>query len=172
MTGASRVKAYRIRPVALGDRAGLTRFYADLSPDSLEARFHGATPGIGDGTAGYFCGPDHEHREGLVAEATSTHGRVIVGHLCVEPIRPGEAEMAIAVADGWQHRGLGRAMLTEAMAWARGHGITRLRASIRSSNGAMVGLVRAMGAPVSLSSGDAGVIDATIDLRRPLPYAA
>ena len=172
MAGASRRKSYRIRPVAPGDRAGLTRFYADLSPDSLEARFHGATPGIGDRTAGYFCGPDHEHREGLVAVARSTDGPVIVGHVCVEPIVPGEAEMAIAVADAWQHRGLGRNLLSEAMAWAGQHGVTELRASIRSSNGAMLGLVRTMGAPVNVSSGDAGVIDATIDLRQPLPHAA
>ncbi len=80
--------------------------------------------------------------------------------------------MAIAVADAWQHRGLGRNLLSEAMAWAGQHGVTELRASIRSSNGAMLGLVRTMRAPVNVSSGDAGVIDATIDLRLPLPHAA
>src|SRR6185369_17993181 len=56
--------ACRIRPIAPGDREALARFYGDLSFDSRESRFHGASPGIGDGMARFFCGPDHEHREG------------------------------------------------------------------------------------------------------------
>ena len=163
----------RIRPIAPGDRDGLTRFYAALSPDSLEARFHGATPGIGDRTARFFCGPDHEHREGLVAESVDEDGTpVIVGHVCLEPIRPGRAEMAIAVADRWQRQGLGRAMLSRAIAWAKDHGVTELGASIRGSNGAMLGLVRSTGMPVTVDDGDGGVLDAIIDLGAPLPHAA
>jgi GNAT superfamily N-acetyltransferase len=164
---------WRIRPIAPGDRDGLRGFYADLSPDSLEARFHGATPGIGDGTARFFCGPDHEHREGFVAEIADADGQsVIVGHACLEPISARQAEMAIAVADRWQHHGLGRAMLSRAITWARDHGLTELSASIRSSNGAMIGLVRSMGMPVTVDDGDGGVIDAIIELGVPLPHAA
>ena len=155
-----------------GDRDGLTRFYADLSQDSREARFHGATPGIGGGVARYFCHADHEHREGLVAESVDAGGRpVIVGHICLEPGRHGETEMAIAIADRWQHHGLGRAMLSRAIGWARGHGITELRATIRWSNGAMMGLIRSMGLPVTFVNGDS-VVDAVVDLRVPLTHAA
>jgi len=173
MSAASKNLAWLIRPIAPGDRDGLTRFYAALSPDSLEARFHGATPGIGEGTAGFFCGPDHVHREGLVAESLDEQGEpVIVGHVCLEPIRPGRAEMAIAVADRWQHHGLGRAMLSRAIAWAKDHGVTELGASIRGSNGAMIGLVRSTGLPVTVDDGDGGVLDAVIDLGVPMPHAA
>lgn len=173
MHAASQNLCCRIRPITPADRDGLTRFYAALSPDSLEARFHGATPGIGEGTARFFCGPDHVHREGLVAEGLDEHGQhVIVGHVCLEPIRPGRAEMAIAVADRWQHHGLGRAMLSRAIDWAKDHGVTELGASIRGSNGAMIGLVRCMGLPVTVDDGAGGVIDATIELGVPLPHAA
>ncbi len=165
--------SYRIRPIARSDRDGLTRFYADLSPDSREARFHGAAPGIGDGTARFFCGPDHEHREGLVAESTDADGRrIIVGHVCLEPIGAGQAEMAIAIADSWQHLGLGRAMLFRAIAWARGHDVARLSASIRWSNGAMIGLIRSTGLPVTVDDGGGGVVDAIIDVGVPVPDAA
>jgi GNAT superfamily N-acetyltransferase len=165
--------SYRIRPIARSDRDGLIRFYADLSPDSREARFHGAAPGIGDGTARFFCGPDHEHREGLVAESTDADGRgIIVGHVCLEPIDVGQAEMAIAIADSWQHLGLGRAMLSRAIAWARGHDVARLSASIRWSNGAMIGLIRSMGLPVTVDDRGGGVVDAIIDVRAPVPHAA
>ena len=164
---------YRIRRIAPGDHDELMRFYANLSTDSLEARFHGAVPGIGDRTARFFCGPDHEHREGLVAEATDARGRpMIVGHLCLEPTSPGKAEMAIAVADALQRHGLGRAMLLGAVSWAQDHGVATLSASIRGSNGAMLGLIRSMGLPVTAGDADAGVINAVIDLGVPLPNVA
>jgi acetyltransferase len=173
MTGASFPGPYHIRPIASSDRDGLTRFYASLSRDSLEARFHGAMPGIGDATARFFCGPDHEHREGLVAEATDADGRpIIVGHVCLEPIHACETEMAIAVADSWQRRGLGRALLSCAIAWAQDRGVAALSASIRWSNGAMIGLIRSMGLPVTIGNANGGVVDATIDLGVPLPRAA
>ena len=173
MTSSSLAGPVRIRPIGPDDRDGLTRFYGSLSADSMEARFHGAMPGIGDGTARFFCGPDHEHREGLVAEVADAEGRpAIVGHVCLEPTRTGGAEMAIAIADGWQHHGLGRAMLGRAIAWARGHGVAQLRASVRMSNGAMIGLIRSLGLRVAFDGGDAGVIDAVIDLELPLPDVA
>ena len=163
----------RIRPIAPSDRDGLTRFYAELSRDSLEARFHGASRGIGDDTAHTFCGPDHEHREGLVAECTDGDDRrTIVGHVCLEPIRTGEVEMAIAIADCWQHHGLGHAMLEQAIAWAHDHGVAELSASIRWSNGAMTGLVRSLSLPVTFVDGEGGVMDTIIDVRVPMPHAA
>jgi GNAT superfamily N-acetyltransferase len=130
-------------------------------------------PGIGDGTARFFCGPDHVHREGLVAVSVDERGQlIIVGHVCLEPVSPGRSEMAIAVSDRCQHRGLGRAMLTRAITWAQDHGVTELGASIRGSNGAMIGLIRSMGLPVTLDDGDGGVVDAVIDVGARLPHAA
>jgi GNAT superfamily N-acetyltransferase len=151
-----------IRPIRPDDRAALGRFYESLSPDSLNHRFHGACRGIGDRAAGQFCGPDHDHREGLVAvvgPAGTTASR-IVGHLCLEPSQPGELEMAIAVADDFQRQGIGRALLVAAIDWARGHGIDRLRASMRWSNGAITSLVRSAGAPVTWHTPPGGGLEA------------
>src|SRR5215471_7739488 len=99
-------RTYRIRAISPADREALVRFYAGLSPESRQARFHGTAPQVGGPVATYFCGSDHDHREGLVAEAFDEEGELaIIGHLCLEPLEPGVAEMAIAVADGWQRRG-------------------------------------------------------------------
>jgi acetyltransferase len=155
----------RIRPIAPGDRDVVRRFYGDLSADSLEARFLGATPGIAEATARFFCGPDHEHREGLVAEALDdSRTSTIVGHLCLEPSPDGRVEMAIAVADAWQRRGIGRELLLTAIDWAGAHGICALDASTRWSNTAILGLVRSIGLPVRFGPVDGGIIDLTIDL--------
>ena len=64
--------------------------------------------------------------EGIVAIVTGDTGRpVVIGHLCLEPSTPGEVEMAIAVADAWHRRGVGRALLAAGIAWARRHGLAR-----------------------------------------------
>jgi acetyltransferase len=167
MTKPVTVASAHIRPIQDVDRDALTAFYAALSPDSLEARFHGAA-GMGGGVARYLCGPDHDHREGIVAEVIGADGRpLIIGHVCIEPTRAGEGEMAIAVADAWQRRGIGRRLLAEAIVWARAHGFVRLVASVRLGNSAILGLIRSTDRTVSLGDCDGGVMDATIDLREP-----
>jgi GNAT superfamily N-acetyltransferase len=166
MTDVLTLGTPRIRPIDDGDRDALTAFYAALSPDSFAARFHGAAQGIGGRAAGYMCGPDHDHREGIVAEVMDEGGRpTIVGHLCIEPIAPREGEMAIAVADAWQRRGVGRRLLAEAVVWARAHGFEVLIASVRLGNSAILGLIRSTDRVVTLGECDSGVLDAVIHLR-------
>ena len=123
----------RIRPIAPGDREELARFYADLSLDSLEARFHGASRGIGDGMARFFCGPDHEHREGLVAECTDAVGRTEDRR----PRLPG-ADPRGRGRDGDRHRrrlAAPRAGSRDARAGrSHGHAATASRSSARRSD--------------------------------------
>ncbi len=108
-----------------------------------------------------------------MGETTDVHGRaLLIGHLCLEPTSSDEAEVAIVVSDAWQRRGVGRAMIGEAIRWAEAHGIDRLVASMRSGNTAMTGLIRSLGYPVTLGIADCGVDDVLIDLRRPMPHAA
>jgi GNAT superfamily N-acetyltransferase len=163
-----------IRPIEPDDRAALSRFYEGLSPDSLNRRFHGACRGIADTAACLFCGPDHEHREGIVAVQPSDDGSEprIVGHLCLEPSGSGELEMAVAVADDVQHQGLGRALLAAAIVWAQGHKIGRLRASMRCSNGAIISLVRGTGYPVTWTTSRGGGLEAIIEVGSAVHTAA
>jgi acetyltransferase len=155
----------RMRPIDDADRDALTAFYAALSPESFEARFHGAARGIGGRAAGYMCGPDHDHREGIVAQVIGEDGRsTIIGHVCIEPIGSGDGEMAIAVSDAWQRQGIGRGLLTEAVVWARAHGFRRLVASVRLGNGGILGLIRSTDRRVTLGECDGGVLDAAIEL--------
>lgn len=166
----------RIRAIRPGDSDALAAFYRSLSPDASEARFMGAAPQFGPLIADYFCGPDHHHREGLVAEALDPSGRMIlVGHLCLEPVTADVAEMAIAVADGWRRHGIGRRLLLAAVDWARANGVPSLAASMRSSNGAVLALVRSIGCRLEYDAIDAvgaGTIDVLIDVAGPVPVAA
>ena len=173
-----------IRAIRPTDVIDLERFYADLSEDSRSARFHGGTRGIEDDAARSFCGPDHAHREGLVAVIRegasdprpdlrpSPASERIVGHLCLEPGLRGEVEMAVAVADAWQHHGVGRALLAAAIAWAEANRIERLRAEIRWSNPAILRLLRSAARPLTLAATDDGDLEARLDVRGPVPAAA
>lgn len=163
-----------VRPIGPDDHDALGTFYAGLSDESLWSRFHGVAHGISDGTATVFCGPDHEHREGFVAIAGTDRRSApeIVGHLCLEPVAPDEVEMAVAVADRWQGRGVGRALLATAIAWARGHHVARLQASMLTTNSAILGLLRSAELPTRISAPRAGVVTATLDLPPVLSTAA
>ena len=162
-----------VRSIAPADHEALADFYAGLSEDVRTARFHGASAGIADRLTDVFCGPDHVHREGLVAEAVGVTGPpLIIGHLCLEPVSDIEVEMAIAVTDAWQHQGVGRSLLRDAIAWARAHRIARMVASMRWSDPAILGLVRSSGCPMTFTGRDEGVLDAVLDVGPPAVRAA
>lgn len=163
----------RIRPIRPSDLGHLERFYAGLSPDSLNARFHGASRGIADRAARGFCGPDHAHREGLVAVVRGEHAQeAIVGHLCLEPTPEGDLEMAVAVADAWQRHGIGRALLSSALRWAAARGVDRVRAQIRWSNPAIAALLRTVEHPLTMAATDDGDLEAIITVGGGMPLAA
>lgn len=169
----SAMPSVAIRSVQTHDRTELARFYAALSGDSRYARFLSATSGITDGAAATFCGPDHEHREGLVATYAGPDGADrIVGHLCLDPVGDGTFEMAVAVADIWRGRGIGRRLLDDAITWARRHGIVRLRATMLATNTPVIALIRATGCRVVLCEPDGGVIEASIEIGSPVDAAA
>jgi acetyltransferase len=162
-----------IRAIRGADVRPLERFYADLSPDSIDARFHGAMHGIGDRTARSFCGPDHVHREGLVAVDQELDGaEVVIGHLCLEPTPEGDVEMAVAVADPWQHHGIGRALVMSGIDWAEAHGFGHVRAAIQWSNPAILGLLRSIGRPMTVRCDLDSELEALIDITGELPAAA
>jgi hypothetical protein len=57
----------------------------------------------------------------------------------------GEAEFALTVADAWQHRGLGPALMQHLRRHARRHGVSRLVGDVLRTNPAMLRLGRRMG---------------------------
>ena len=88
----------------------------------------------------------------------------IVGHLCVEPDGADTAEVAIAVADEFQHRGIGRRLMAAGAAWARRERIARFTATMLASNAPIHRLLVGLGLPTRLRYVGGGVAEITIDL--------
>lgn len=155
----------RVRGIGPGDHDALREFYAGLSEASRRTRFLGPTEGIGDRQSTYFCCPDHAHREGLVAlvEPASRPER-IVGHVCIEPDGPGSAEVAVAVADEMQGRGIGRSLVDAAVAWARRDGFRTLTTTMLAGNPAIQRLLTGLGLPSVARPIGGGLIEVRIDL--------
>jgi GNAT superfamily N-acetyltransferase len=164
----------RIRRIRATDQGALADFYAGLSPDSRRLRFFSAGSGLGATAASTFCHPDHAHEEGFVIVAEPSEGALaagsigprIVAHLCLEPTRDGDLEMAVAVADAFQRQGLGQRLLRAATAWAREHGFRRLKATILVDNVPMLRLLEATEGRVELDTPRDGVVAATVELVR------
>jgi len=158
----------RIRPIRPADGDALERFYENLSPESRWARFFGGTAGLSHEQASSFCTPDHHHREGFVAEIPAV-GRglpQVVGHLCLEPDGARAAEVAIAVSDAFQGRGIGRRLMSAGLEWASREGIETLTATMREGNIAIRRLLTGLGLPVTCRPIGSSVLAVTIDVRR------
>jgi len=156
----------RVRAIRSTDSAALKRFYGELSNESRRARFLHASAGPSPTQCSVFCTTDHDHREGFVAIVDNDRGddELIVGHLCLEPDRSDAAEVAIAVAEEFQHQGIGGLLLNEGIAWARRERVARLTATMFAGNTAIHRLLVGAGLPAREKYIGAGVTEITIDV--------
>jgi acetyltransferase len=164
--GGAMDELVEIRRIRAADADALRGFYETLSADSRVARFMGASRGLSPAQADAFCHADHEGREGFVAIARDETGGPtrVIGHLCFEPDGPGRAEVAIAVADAFRRRGIGRRLLAAGVDWARATGIRRLTATMLATNTPILRLLGGLGLEYRVRYLDGNVAAMAIDL--------
>ena len=124
-----------IRPIERSDAAGLSAFYAGLSPESRRRRFLGAVVTVDPALIAQFVMPD-EGIVGVLREPGRDDG-AIVAHASVQADRSGGAEVAFAVADELQGRGLGSALVDAAIRMAGERGFSHASASLYADNAPM-----------------------------------
>jgi len=151
-------RGVRIRRTRAADAPELGRFYVELSDESRRRRFLGFTRGLTEAQADRLC------RHGFVATVPSGSAERIVGHLSLEPIEPHVEEVAVAVADEWQHLGIGRALYAAALQSAESRGVRRLEATMFAYNAPIRRLLTGAGRPYRISSDELGTLNLTIDL--------
>src|SRR6202171_353324 len=138
-----------VRPIRPDDEADLARFFTDLSIESRVFRFFAAIAHA-EVLAKKLVDVDYSSRYGIVA--TAGHDRTLVGHAMYAETGPRKAELALAVADEYQGRGLGTILLGQLAEAAAAAGIDVLEAIVRPENHRMLNVLRESGFPVSARS--------------------
>jgi RimJ/RimL family protein N-acetyltransferase len=138
-----------IRPIRRDDVARTITFLDELSPPSKHFLFLGGISRLSDAELTRLCDPDYAHDMAYVAvamdpAAPGTERQVGVCRYAGTDTEAG-AEISVAVADDWQHRGLGKLLLRRLIDHARAHGVRRLYSMDAAANEPMRRLAREVG---------------------------
>jgi GNAT superfamily N-acetyltransferase len=133
------VKVDVVRP---GDGPALQRMFADCSQETIVHRFFAPLRQLPDRyLAGALTGPPRRHDALVLRYGDGLHVAGLAS-LVTEPGSGGlDAELGVLLADAWQGRGLGRALVEELLQRARERGVERVTASVLPGR---TGLLRAL----------------------------
>ncbi len=128
-----------VRPLEHGDVRTVVAVFEQLSDASRRARFNGAKPCLSRADLRELAAVDDRHHA-LIAYVEGNPIPVAIARL----VREGRdsAEIAFAVADAYQHRGIGSALTAELLGDARAAGIRQITALTSSDNRAALALLR------------------------------
>jgi acetyl coenzyme A synthetase (ADP forming)-like protein len=140
----------RVRPVTPDDEPSIATFLEGLSEQSRLLRFFSAGANL-RGQAHRFADVDGVSAYGLVA--TLGAAGEIVGHAGYVCDGHEAAEVAFAIADAVQGRGLATTLLAHLAAHASAQQITTFTAVTRPDNHGMIEVFRESGFPVEVRSG-------------------
>ena len=135
----------RLRPPDAADRDGLLAFFSGLTRESLFMRFHGLRE-VEPGLVEPLIAPDWSERGSLLGWLDGEGGDRVVAVASYHRLPEStNAEMAFAVADTEQGRGIGTRLLEQIAARARSAGIDHFVVEVMASNAAALSVFGAAG---------------------------
>ncbi len=137
----------RLRPIAPEDEPLLHEALAAMSERSVYLRFFSPIKRLSDALAHRLAVVDYSDRFALVAAVRRPNGKERVAGVARYDRARGTdvAEVAVAVIDEFQRRGLGGLLLAELARVAHRHGIKAFTLIVLPENREMLGLLRKMG---------------------------
>jgi nucleotide-binding universal stress UspA family protein/L-amino acid N-acyltransferase YncA len=151
-----------LRPIAPEDKPLLAAIFERLSEESRYRRFFTTKNELSPAELDYFVDIDHQDHEAIIAVDPSSGEGLGVARYIRSNEDAEAAEVAVTVADDWQRRGLGRALLDRLTYRARREGVRRFSALVQSDNPASLGLLAGVGGTQRRL--DAGVVELLIEL--------
>lgn len=139
----------RVRAIRPDDKERLLRHFHRLSPESVHFRFFGAKTDLSVEELRKYTEPDFVTHVGLVAVRIEAGEEEVIG--VARYFRSEDAgdvhsaEFATAVADPWQGRGVGTALLEHLAHIAARAGVTMFRADVLADNTRMIEMLRKSG---------------------------
>ena len=155
----------KLRPIRPEDADLERAFVAGMSELSRYRRFMQHLPALTPQMLARFTQVDYDRELALIALAVDASGEAIVGvaRYVANPDHE-SAEYAIAVADSWHGRGLGRALMEALIGCARKRGFRRLMGVVLGSNAPMLALCHKLGFVAQHDPDDPDQIIVTLDL--------
>ena len=151
----------RIRAIRPDDKPRLLDHFQRLSQGSVYFRFFGVKKRLTDEELRRFTEPDFIHHVGLVATLREGEAERIIGVGRYMMHDTGHrAEVAFAVADEYQGRGIGTLLLEHLAPLARANGITEFEADVLGENNKMLEVFAKSGF-VARRSVEGGVVHVT-----------
>ena len=155
-----------IWPLLPTDDRTLREGFRRLSPESRQRRFLAPLSDLDEAMIQRLVGDvDGLHHIALVLVVLPPGGLeqpVGIARLVQDPSDPATADIAVTVADQWQGRGVGAA-LVRALMQRRPHDLRRIRTVIDADNHASLALLAGAGQTSSTLT-SRGVVDVTVEL--------
>ena len=157
-----------VRPIAPDDEPLLHEAVAAMSERSVYFRFFSPLKRLPNALAHRLAVVDHKDRYALVATTHKPDGKErILGVARYDRVPETDvAEVAVAVIDAMQRRGLGGALLAILARAAQEHGMKTFTLIVLPENQQMLGLLRRMGW-IHHATLSGGVYDISFDLPEP-----
>ena len=152
----------RVRPIVPADREPLADAFDRLSDRSRHQRFLAPKARLSARELDYLTDVDHVTHEALGAIDETTGHIVGIGRYATGSGGGVVADMALAVVDAWQRRGIGHALAVRLVERARANGITRLTGTALADNLRVRSLLDRLGFRVRSVS--AGVVEVELDV--------
>ncbi|MDH4559042.1 GNAT family N-acetyltransferase [Pseudomonas sp. BN417] len=135
-----------IRPLRPEDREREVEFIRNLSPEARHFRFLGAVKEVSPALLDQLMQVDYRRKMAFVALAHQDGKLIEVGvsrYAATE--ENGQCECAVTVADAWQHRGLGTALMRHLIETARKNGFKQMYSVDAAANTHVQALARELG---------------------------
>ncbi len=135
-----------IRPIRLTDIAMETEFIKRLSAETKHFRFLAGVRELPVQELASLCDVDVKHSMAFVATVRQDGREVEIGVSRYAPNSHCDVrEVAVTVADEWQHRGLGASLMNQLIQTAKTQGIKQLYSVNLSNDSAMSSLAKELG---------------------------
>ncbi len=135
-----------IRPIRFTDMDMEAEFMRRLSPATKHYRFLGGMQELSPQLLKSFCEVDGHFSMAFVATILEEGKEIEIGVSRYAPNANADVrEMAVTVADEWQHHGIGKLLTEKLMEFAKAHGIKRLYSVDLADNASMRNLAKDIG---------------------------
>jgi len=156
-----------IRAIRPEDRSAFLEAFRLLEKDSLYTRFFSARSDLSDAELDRAVNVDFVREVALVVTTETARGETIIAGgryiACEAPNTERSAELAFAVEEDYQGRGIASRLLAHLTTIARGQGLTHFEADVLTQNSSMLAVFKRCGFPMRQRR-DGGVIHVTLAL--------